>query len=71
MNARKQVVARANGEVRRFFPGQKDSLKVTWAGELPAGEYDAILTVSYGDNKVYTQMLPLQIGGAAIVAAGP
>jgi hypothetical protein len=71
MNARKQVVARADGEIRRFFPGQKDSLKLTWAGELPAGDYVAVLTVSYGDNKVYTQTLPLQIGGAAIVAGGP
>jgi hypothetical protein len=71
VNARKQVVARAEGEIRRFFPGQKDSLKLTWAGDLPAGDYDAILTVSYGDNKVYTQTLPLQIGGAALVAAGP
>jgi hypothetical protein len=71
MNARKQVIARADGEVRRFFPGQKDSLKLTWAGALPAGDYAAILTVSYGGNKVYTQTLPLQIGGAAIVAGGP
>jgi hypothetical protein len=71
VNARKQVVARADGEIRRFFPGQKDSLKLTWAGELPAGDYAAVLTVSYGDNKVYTQTLPLQIGGAAIVAGGP
>jgi hypothetical protein len=71
VNARKQVVARADGDIRRFFPGQKDSLKLTWAGELPAGDYAAVLTVSYGDNKVYTQTLPLQIGGAAIVAGGP
>jgi hypothetical protein len=71
MNERKQVVARADGEIRRFFPGQKDSLKLTWAGDLPAGEYAAILTVSYGDNKVYTETLPLHIGGAAILAGGP
>ena len=38
---------------------------------MPAGDYTAVLTVSYGDNKVYTQTLPLQIGGAAIVAGGP
>src|SRR5262249_53360991 len=52
VNAGKQVVARADGEIRRFFPGQTDSLKLTWAGELPAGDYAAILTVSYGDDKV-------------------
>ena len=71
MNARGQVVARADGEIRRFFPGQKDSLKLTWAGDLPAGEYAAVLTVSYGANKVYTETLPLHIGGAAILAGGP
>ena len=71
MNASKQVVGRADGEIRRFFPTQKDSLKLTWAGDLPVGEYTAVLTVSYGDNKVYTQTLPLHIGGAAIVAGGP
>jgi hypothetical protein len=71
VNLRKQVVARADGEIRRFFPGQKDSLKLTWAGDLPTGDYVGILTVSYGDDKVYTQTLPLQVGGAAIVAGGP
>jgi hypothetical protein len=71
MNATKQVVGRIEGEIRRFFPGQKDSLKLTWAGDLPAGDYTAILTVSYGDNKVFTQTLPLQIRGAANPADGP
>ena len=71
MNASKQVVGRADGEIRRFFPGQKDSLKLTWAGDLPAGDYAVVVTVTFGDNKVYTQTLPIQIGGAVIAAGGP
>jgi hypothetical protein len=71
LNASKQVVGRTEAEIRRFFPGQKDSLKLTWAGTLPPGDYSAILTVSYGDSKVYTETLPLQIPGAAYSAAGP
>ena len=71
LNSSRQVVGRAEAETRRFFPGQKDSLKLTWAGSLPPGSYSAVLTVSYGDNNVYTETLPLQIGGAAASAAGP
>jgi hypothetical protein len=66
-----QVVGRTEGEIRRFFPGQKDSLKLAWAGDLPVGDYTTILTVSYGDHKVYTETLPLQIVRAANSAAVP
>src|SRR5262245_30619296 len=65
VNANKQVVGRTEAETRRFFPGQKDSLKMTWAGTLSRGDYSAILTVSYGDNNVYTEALPFQIPEAA------
>jgi hypothetical protein len=71
VNAGKQVVGRTDAEARRFFPGQKDSLKLTWPGDLPAGDYSAIVTVCYGDNRVYTETVPLQIPGAAPPAVGP
>ena len=61
LNASQQVVARTEAEIRRFFPSQKDSVKLTWAGNLPPGDYTAILTVSYGINKVYTQAMPLRL----------
>jgi hypothetical protein len=62
-NAEKRVVARAAAEIRRLFPGQEDSVSVTWAGSLPPGAYTAVLTIGYGDDKVYTQALPFLIEG--------
>ncbi len=62
-NAEKRVVARAAAEIKRLFPGQDDSVSVTWAGSLPPGAYTAVLTIGYGDDKVYTQTLPFLIDG--------
>jgi hypothetical protein len=60
-NAEKRVVARAVADVRRLFPGQEDPGAVTWAGTLPPGAYTAVLTIGYGDDKVFTQALPFLI----------
>jgi hypothetical protein len=62
VNGRKQVVARAEADVKRFFPGQKDSIRLTWSGSLPAGEYTCVLTVTYGNDKVHTETMPLRVG---------
>jgi len=61
LNARNEVVARAESESRRFLPGQKDWIEVPWAGVLPPGNYKAILTVLYGQDKLYTQELPFTV----------
>lgn len=55
LNEKNEVVAKAQGETRRFLPRQKDHLSVTWDGSLPPGNYSAILTLIYGDGKVRTQ----------------
>lgn len=55
LNERNEVVAKAHGEIKRFLPQQKDHLSVTWDGSLPPGNYNAILTLIYGDGKVRTQ----------------
>lgn len=60
----KHVVARTQAEIKRFFPGQKESLTLTWPGALPPGSYTCVLTVAYGRNKVYTETLPLHVGDA-------
>jgi hypothetical protein len=62
LDANRQPVARSDGEAKRFFPGQKDQVRVTWSGTLPPGEYTAVLTVRYGKDQVYTEMLPLRVG---------
>jgi len=55
LNEKNEVVAKAEGETKRFLPQQKDHLSVTWNGFLPPGNYNAILTLIYGDGKVRTQ----------------
>jgi hypothetical protein len=54
LDAKQKLVGKAEGAVKRFLPGQKDSLQVDWAGALPPGEYTAVLTIVYGGNKVLT-----------------
>jgi len=55
LNDKNEVVAKAKGEIKRFLPQQKDHVSVTWDGSLRPGNYNAILTLIYGDGKVRTQ----------------
>jgi hypothetical protein len=71
MDASKRIVARADGERKRFFPGQKEPVKLAWAGSLPPGEYTALLTIGYGKDKVYTEQLPLRIDVPIVAPIGP
>lgn len=63
LDAAKKLVAKTQTEEKRFLPGQKDAMHVTWAGSLPAGAYTAILTVTYGEDRVATQQMAFSIGG--------
>jgi len=56
-----RLVARAETESKRFLPGQKDWIEVPWAGVLPPGNYKAILTLLYGQDKLYTQEFPFSV----------
>jgi hypothetical protein len=58
----KDLVGKAESDTKRFFPGQKDSMTVSWPGTLPPGSYTAVLTIQYGEDKVYTQDLPFTVG---------
>jgi len=61
LDAQHRLVAKAESDIKRFLPGQKDSMHVSWAGDLPSGEYSAVLTVAYGDDRIETQVLPMTI----------
>jgi hypothetical protein len=61
LNASKQVVGKAEGESRRLLPGQRGSVGITWAGTLPSGDYTAVVTLTYGKDKIYTRELPLHV----------
>jgi hypothetical protein len=55
------LAAKAEGEVKRFLPQQKERLSITWSGTLSRGSYTAILTVLYGEDQVYTQEFPFEV----------
>jgi hypothetical protein len=62
VNGARGLVAKADGEIKRFLPGQRDRLSVTWGGDLTPGGYTAILTMIYGENRIYTQEFPFRVG---------
>src|SRR5215472_12106540 len=64
LDTAKKLVAKTQTEEKRFLPGQKDSMHVTWAGSLPAGNYTAVLTLTYGDDRVATQQMNFNVGGS-------
>ena len=42
------------------YPNRADF--VEWAGKLPTGNYTAVLTVAYGEDRIETQQLPFSVG---------
>lgn len=61
LNSQHELMGKTDGEIKRFLPQQADHLSVDWAGSLPPGSYSAILTVLYGQDKIYTQEFPFTI----------
>jgi hypothetical protein len=59
----RKLVAKAESEPKRLLPGQKDSMHVGWTGTLPAGDYTAVLTIAYGEDRIETRQLPLRVAG--------
>ncbi len=61
MDGNRKLVAKAESEEKRFLPGQKNSMHVEWAGKLPEGNYTAVLTVAYGEDRIETQQVPFSV----------
>jgi hypothetical protein len=61
LDAKRKLVAKAESEEKRFLPGQKNSMHVEWAGKLPAGSYTAVLTVTYGEDRIETQQVAFNV----------
>jgi hypothetical protein len=59
----RKLIAHVASNPTRLLPEQKGSLSLTWSGEIPPGNYTALITVIYGDNKLNTQEVPFTIGG--------
>lgn len=52
-----KLMGKAESDAKRFLPGQKDSMQVSWNGELNPGDYTAILSLVYGGNHVETRQM--------------
>jgi hypothetical protein len=61
LDANRKLVAKAESEEKRFLPGQKNAMHVEWAGKLPAGNYTAVLTVAYGEDRIETQQVAFNV----------
>jgi hypothetical protein len=61
LDSNRKLVAKAESDQKRFLPGQKDSMHVDWSGQLGAGNYTAVLSVAYAEDRVETQQIPFTI----------
>lgn len=61
LDSQHKLVAKADTEMKRYLPGQKDAMHVNWTGTLDPGEYTAVLTISYGEDRIETRTIPLVI----------
>ena len=61
LDSNRKLVAKAQSDMIRLLPGQKNSLHVDWSGSLPAGPYTAVLTVTYGEDRIETQQIPFNV----------
>jgi hypothetical protein len=63
LDAHHKLVGKAESEIKRFLPGQKDSMEVHWTGSLPPGDFTAVLVIPYGEDKTETRQIPFTIAG--------
>ena len=61
LDSQRKLVAKAESQEKRFLPGQKDAMRVDWTGNLPAGNYTAILSVAYAEDRIETQQIPFNV----------
>ena len=61
LNPEHKLIGKAESELRRFLPGQKDWMKVDWNGELYPGDYTAVLSVIYGGTHVDTRQVAFTV----------
>ena len=47
LNSSGALAGRGTIQEKRYVPGQRNIMRIPWAGELPAGKYTAVITLSY------------------------
>ena len=67
LDASGKLAGRGKIEEKRYMPGQRDSFKTAWAGELAPGRYTALVTLSYDragmEPATLVYELPFAAGG--------
>src|SRR5437588_1025347 len=56
-----KLVGKSESQIKRFLPGQKDTMQLDWNGDLNAGEYTAVLAAVYGGTHVETRQIAFSI----------
>lgn len=57
LNPEHKLVGKAESPMKRFLPGQKDTMQVDWNGDLTPGNYSAVLSLIYGRTHVETRQI--------------
>ena len=74
LDAKGMLAGRGKIEDAKFLPGQRNMLKVPWAGELPIGRYTAVVTLSYDrvgmEPATLVYELPFEVGQQDRVVQG-
>ena len=66
LDSDKKLVANAQANEKRFLPGQRDSIHLDWAGPLPAGDYTAVLTITYGKDHLEIRQMTFSVSGSQL-----
>jgi hypothetical protein len=61
MSSARKLVGHTSFEKRRLLPGEKAPVSVSWGGDLEPGQYQAILTVDYGDSGAAVKTLEFNV----------
>jgi hypothetical protein len=68
LDASGKLAGRGKIEEKRYMPGQRNSLKTSWAGELAPGHYTALITISFDRAGMEPATLVYEIPFKTVVA---
>jgi hypothetical protein len=60
-----KLMGKAESEMKRFLPGQKDKMEVDWSGDLNPGNYTAVLSLIYANTHVETRQMAFTVPAKA------
>lgn len=61
----RKLMGKAESEMKRFLPGQKDKMQVEWNGDLNPGDYTAVLSLVYANTRVETRQITFTVPAKA------